>query len=308
MSGPLAMRMRPDAAEAAASLRTIRDLLRHAESRFRAADVAFGHGTDDAYDEAAWLVLWSLHLPPHRLEQHLDAALTPSELRDAVALIERRCNERIPTAYLTGEAWLRGLRFECDARALVPRSLIAELLDEDGLANWLQAQRVGAVLDLCTGGGSIAVFAAFRYPQATVQATDLSADALALARRNLALHRVADRIDLAQGDLYEPVGSRRFDLIITNPPYVNAGSMADLPPEFRAEPQGALAGGTDGMDLVRRIVAGARERLLPGGLLVIEIGHEADHFEAAFPALEFTYLPTAGSERAVVLVEHDALP
>jgi ribosomal protein L3 glutamine methyltransferase len=308
MSAFPAARARPGADEAAASLRTVRDLLRHAESRLRAAEVAFGQGTDDAYDEAAWLVLWSVHLPPHRLETHLDAALTPSEVRAAVALIERRCTGRLPAAYLTGEAWLRGLRFECDERALVPRSLIAELLDDDGLSSWMEAGRVESVLDLCTGGGSIAVFAAHRYPQATVHGADLSAEALALAQRNLALHGVDGRVVLAQGDLYGAVGAQRFDLILTNPPYVNAGSMAALPPEFRAEPQGALAGGVDGMDLVRRIVAGARERLQPGGLLVVEIGHESDHFEAAFPALEFTYLPTAGADCAVVLVERDALP
>jgi len=301
-------RAAPDPVAAQQALRTVRDLVRHAESCLRAAGVAFGHGTDDPRDEAAWLVLWSLHLPPDRLEPYLDARLAPEEIRAAIALVQRRCTERLPAAYLTGEAWLRGLRFIADARALVPRSLLAEILDDDGLGDWIDAERVESVLDLCTGGASIAVFAALRYPHAHITATDLSAEALALAGENVALHGLSARIALRQGDLYEAVGAETFDLILTNPPYVNAMSMAALPAEFRAEPQAALAGGSDGMDLVRRIVAGARARLRPGGALAIEIGHEADHFEAAFASLEFAYLPSAGADRAVVLIERDALP
>lgn len=309
MAPVAAPRPEPSAAAAVRALQTVRDVIRYAVSRMNAAGVAFGQGTDDAFDEAAWLVLWSLHLQPDRLEPFLDARLAPAELRAAIGLIERRCTERLPAAYLTGEAWLRGQRFLCDPRALVPRSLLAELIDDDGLSPWIDDPRtVGSVLDLCTGGGSIAIFAARHFASARVTGTDLSADALDLAAANVALHGLADRIELRCGDLYQPVASERFDLIVSNPPYVNGASIAALPPEFRHEPQAALAGGADGMDLVRRIVDGARPRLNAGGLLVIEIGHEADHFEAAFPGLEFGYLPTAGTDRAVVLLEHDALP
>jgi ribosomal protein L3 glutamine methyltransferase len=304
-----APRAEPDAAAAIRSLQTVRDVLRFAVSRMNAAGVHVGQGTVETFDEAVWLVLWGLHLPPDRLEPFLDARLTPAEVRAAVSLIERRCVERMPAAYLTGEAWLRGLRFVCDPRALVPRSLLAELIDDDGLSPWIDDPlSVGSVLDLCTGGGSIAVFAARHFAAARVTGADLAAEALELAAVNVALHGLDDRIRLRRGNLYEAVADERFDLIVTNPPYVNAASMSALPPEFRHEPPAALAGGGDGMDLVRRIVSGARAHLNPGGLLVIEIGHEAAHFEAAFAGLEFGYLPTAGTDRAVVLLEHDSLP
>jgi ribosomal protein L3 glutamine methyltransferase len=302
-------RAHPGVAEAKAALRTVRDLLRHAVSRMQAAGVALGHGTDDPWDEAAWLVLWSLHLPLDRLEPVLDAALAPAEVAAAVDLIERRCTERMPAAYLTGEAWLRGVRFLADPRALVPRSPIAEVLEAGALDPWLPEPRaVRRVMDLCTGGGSLAILAARRFADAAVVGSDLSADALALAAENVALHGFAGRVSLRNGSLWEPVAGERFDLVLCNPPYVNAGSMAALPPEFLHEPQGALAGGTDGMDLVRQIVAGARRHLMMGGLLVLEIGHEARHFEAAFPRLEATWLPTEGGDDRSVLLERDALP
>jgi ribosomal protein L3 glutamine methyltransferase len=308
-AGPRFERPTPNAFEAREALRTVRDLLRWSVTRMAAADVAFGHGTADAWDEAAWLVLWSLRLPPDRLEPVLDARLAPSEVAAAVALVERRCVERLPAAYLTGEAWLRGVRFLSDPRALVPRSPIAELLDTDALDPWLpDPLAVERVLDLCTGGGSLAILAARRFPAASVIGADLSGDALALAAENIALHGLGERVALRRGDLWAPVADEAFDLVVCNPPYVNAGSMAELPPEYLAEPQGALGGGSDGMDLVRRIVAGARARLAPGGLLVLEIGHEAPHFEAAFEGLEFTYLPTEGGDDRIVLLERDALP
>ena len=309
MSGLPFRRVSPSPAEARAALHTVRDLVRHAVSRLVATGAALGHGTDDPWDEAAWLVLWSLHLPLERFEPVLDARLTPCEVGAVIELIERRCAERLPAAYLTGEAWLRGVRFLCDPRALVPRSPIAELLDSDALAPWLpEGLEVGRVMDLCTGGGSLAILAARRFPGAQIVATDLSADALALAAANVALHGLGDRITLRQGSLWAPVSGERFDLIVCNPPYVNADSMATLPPEYLHEPRSALAGGADGMDLVRRIVAGASRHLGPGGLLVLEIGHEAPHFEAAFPALEFTWLPTEGGDDRIVLLERDALP
>jgi ribosomal protein L3 glutamine methyltransferase len=297
------------AADATAALHTVRDLLRYGVSRLAAAGASLGHGTDDPWDEAAWLVLWSLHLPLDRLEPVLDARLAPVEVAAAVDLIERRCTERLPTAYLTGEAWLRGVRFLSDPRALVPRSPIAEVLDAGTLEPWLPEPRaVRRVMDLCTGGGSLAILAALRFPEATVTGTDLSAEALALAAENVALHGLGARLDLRAGSLWAPVAGERFDLILCNPPYVNERAMAGLPEEYRHEPRGALAGGADGMDLVRTIVADARRHLSAGGLLVLEIGHEADHFEAAFPRLEATWLPTEGGDDRIVLLERDALP
>jgi ribosomal protein L3 glutamine methyltransferase len=295
--------------EAARSMQSVRDLIRYAVSRLQAAQASFGHGTDNAWDEAVWLVLWSLHLPLDRLDPVLDARLAPSEINAVIALIERRCTERVPLAYLIGEAWLRGERFLCDARALVPRSPIADLLDSDALEPWLaEAGEIASVLDLCTGGASLAILAAHRFGQATVIGSDLSTDALALAGENIDLHRLADRVSLRQGSLWSPLEGERFDLVLCNPPYVNAASMAELPAEFKHEPVSALAGGNDGMDLIRQIVAGARAHLNPGGLMLLEVGHEALHFEAAFAALEFIWLPTASGDNSVALIERDALP
>lgn len=293
------------------TLVTVRDLLRWAVTRLSAAQVALGQGTADLYDEAAWLLLSSLHLPPDTLEPFLDARTLPHERDVFLALLARRCDERVPTAYLTGQAWLHGVPFKADARALVPRSLIADLLvgdAVDALNAWLPAdEAVQDVLDLCTGGGSLAVLAARRFPHARVTASDVSGDALALAAENLRLHGLQDRIALVQSDLYAALRGRRFDLILCNPPYVNAQSMRALPPEFQAEPVGALAGGTDGMDLVRRIVSEAPDMLEPDGVLVLEIGHEADHFHAAFADREFVWLPVPAGERMVALMTHEQL-
>lgn len=301
-----ATRLVPGPLQAARELLTVRDCLRYACTRFAATGVSYGQGTDDPWDEAAWLVLWALHLAPDRLEPFLDARLTARERRVVLEMVDRRCRERIPTAYLTGEAWLRGLRFRADARALVPRSLIAEAL-EDSLPHWLGDREPAAVLDLCTGGGSLAVFAARSFPNARVDATDLSTEALALARENLELHGLEDHVSLFEGDLFSGLGDRSYDLILCNPPYVNAASMEALPPEFLAEPRGALAGGADGMDLVRRILAEAPGRLAPEGVLLLEIGHEADHFAAAFPRLEHAWLPVAAGDDQLVLVTREQL-
>jgi ribosomal protein L3 glutamine methyltransferase len=299
-------RLPPSADEAAAGLNTLRDLIRWACTRLNAAGAVFGHGTENAQDEATWLALWALHLPLDRPEPFLDATLLPSERAAIARLIERRCDERVPAAYLTGEAWLRGMRFLADPRALVPRSLLVEMLEE-GLDSWLPDTPVQTVLDLCTGSASIAIAAALHFGHAHVDACDLSDPALALAGDNRALYHLEDRLTLLQGDLYEPLGERRYDLILSNPPYVNAASMALLPAEFRQEPVGALAGGTDGMDLVERILRGAPPHLNPEGLLVIEIGHEAAHFEAAFARLEFAYVPVSAGERMIVAITREAL-
>lgn len=300
-------RVVPSGAEARAVLCTVRDLVRYASTRFHAAELSFGHGSAAAFDEAAYLVLWALHLSPERLEPFWDARLTAAEISSVLELIERRCVERVPASYLTGEAWLRGLRFKSDARALVPRSLIAEALDES-FAIWLETHPPAApawparVLDLCTGGGSIAVFAADCFPQAAIVASDCSEAALELAAENIELHGCSERIELLHGDLYAPLGEQRFDLILCNPPYVNSAAMAALPAEFLAEPQAALAGGSDGMDLVRRILAGAVLHLESDGILLLEIGHEAEHFEQAFPTLEFSYLEVTAGAQMLVLV------
>lgn len=301
-------RVLADAKSAARELRTLRDLLRWAVSHFEAAQLAYGHGTDNAWDEAVSLLLFALHLPPERLDPWLDARLTQREREGAIALLARRITTRLPAPYLTGEAWLRGFRFVCDERALVPRSPIAEALDE-ALPQWLDVHRPNApyaprsVLDLCTGGGSLAVLAAFAFPEASIVGADVSTHALELAALNGALYELEERIEWVRCDLFEALASQRFDLIVCNPPYVNEASMRTLPAEFRAEPRGALAGGSDGMDLARRIVAQAGSHLAADGLLLLEIGHEAAHFEAAFPELEFHYLPVAAGEHQIVLIE-----
>jgi len=296
----------PGPEQAARELVTLRDLIRWSCSRMAAAGVALGQGTESLRDEATWLALWALRLALDDPEPHLDARLLTAEREAIAALVERRCVERLPTAYLTGEAWLRGLRFRADPRALVPRSVLVEALD-GALDPWLPDDPPATVLDLCTGGGSIAVAAALRFAQASVSATDLSADALALAAENLALHGLEDRVTLYQGDLYGGLPAARHALILSNPPYVNAASMAALPAEYRHEPQQALAGGPDGMHLIARILREAPERLARQGLLVIEIGHEAHHFEAAFPGLEFAYVPVSAGEEMIVATSREAL-
>jgi ribosomal protein L3 glutamine methyltransferase len=285
------------------ALVTIRDLLRHAVSRFNQARLFFGHGSVDAWNEAVYLILHTLHLPLDRLDPFLDARLTKSE-RDAVlAIIDRRVDERVPAAYLTGEAWLGDYRFVVDERVIVPRSFIAELLFEQ-LTPWIaDADAVTAVLDLCTGSGCLAIIAADVFPSASVDAVDVSADALAVARINVEGYALDDRVRLIESDLFNDVPVRRYDLIVTNPPYVNDASMDRLPDEYRHEPRMALAGGRDGLDLVRRILAEAANRLTDDGLLVVEVGNERAHVEAAFPDLPCTWLSTSAGDDAVFAIQ-----
>jgi ribosomal protein L3 glutamine methyltransferase len=251
--------------------------------------------------------LWQLGLPLDDLDGVARRMLTPREAAAIDALVAERIATRKPAAYLTREAWLQGVPFTVDERSIVPRSLIAELIGDGTLDAWL-SERTQRVLDLCTGNGSLAVLAALAWPAVQVDATDLSADALAVARINVERHGLADRIALLQGDGLGAVDGRSYDLILCNPPYVNRASMAALPPEYRAEPALALDGGTDGMDFIRPLLARARAGLSDGGVLVLEIGHEAGHFEAAFPELEFAYLPTHDTDNQVVLVTREALP
>jgi len=296
------------AEQAGNELFTLRDLLRFAVSRFNEAKLFFGHGSDNAWDEAAYLLLHHLHLPLDRLEPFLDARLTSEERVGALRPRDRRVSERLPAAYLSNEAWLGEHRFYVDERVIVPRSFIAELLHEQ-LAPWIdEPDAIGSVLDLCTGSGCLAILAAHAFAAASVDAVDLSDDALAVARRNVAEHELGDRVRLLQGDLFASLGGRRYDLIIANPPYVSAASMASLPAEYRHEPELALASGDDGLDLTRAILGGARRHLEPHGLLVVEIGHNRETLEAAFPDTPFTWLDTSAGDQYVFLLHRDELP
>ena len=285
---------------------TLLELVERSAARLERAGVCCAQGTTNAWDEAAWLVLWRLGLPLDALDEHAARAVAPAEQAAADALVAQRMQTRRPAAYLTGEAWLQGVPFTVDERVIVPRSLIAEPLVDGVLDAWMPAPP-RRVLDLCTGGGSLAVLAALAWPEARILATDLSADALAVARLNVERHGLAGRITLAQGDGLAAAPGR-FDLILCNPPYVNAESMAALPPEFRAEPALALDGGADGMRFVRTLVAGARAHLAEHGVLVLEIGHERAHFDAAFPGLEVVWLPTSAGDEQVLLIEAGSLP
>ena len=290
-------------------LKTVRDLLRLAVSRFTAARLSFGHGSANAYDEAAYLVLHTLNLPLDTLDPFLDARLLPEEVDAVLEVIDRRVTERVPAAYITHEAFMHGLRFYVDSRVIVPRSFIGELL-QDGLEPWLgDIGQIGPVLELCTGSGCLPIIAAHVWPNARIDAVDISSDALAVARRNVADYKMEARIALFEGDLYAPLPSgATYDVILTNPPYVNEQSMRELPAEYLAEPRLALAGGDDGMDIVRRIIAGAKKRLNPGGVLVVEIGNEHDNVEAAFPDLDIVWLSVSAGDDQVFLVTYDALP
>ncbi len=289
------------------SLITVRDWLRFAVSRFNEAKLFFGHGSDNAFDEAAYLILHTLHLPLDRLEPFLDASLTHGESESLLRVIERRVRERVPAAYLTGEAWLAGHRFVVDERVIVPRSFIAELLAEQ-LAPWVEdADAVSSVLDLCTGSGCLAILAALAFPEAQVDAVDLSKDALAVAAVNVADYGMAERIALVESDLFVALQGRTYDVIVSNPPYVDAESVAALPPEYRAEPALALGSGEDGLDATRQILAAAKAHLNPGGLLVVEIGHNRDVLEAACPDLPFVWLDTAGGDQFVFLLRREDL-
>jgi ribosomal protein L3 glutamine methyltransferase len=278
-------------------------------ARLKQAGVSFGHGTTNAFDEAAWLVLWSLALPLDALEAKAHQELSADEQAKAEALITQRIETRQPAAYLTKEAWLQNVPFYVDERTIVPRSFIAELLadgEQQGTLDAWLSDETAKVLDLCTGNGSLAVITAMAYPEVTVDAADISADALAVARINVDKHKLGARITLLQSDLLASVNGP-YDLIVCNPPYVNTNSMAALPAEFKAEPALALAGGDDGMDFVRRIIQDAAKKLSPIGVLVLEIGHERAHFEHAFRRLEVAWLDTSAGDDQVLLVTRDAI-
>lgn len=288
---------------------TLIDLITAQSARLKSAGVSFGHGTGNAFDEAAWLVLWSLRMPLDALESKARTELSAEQQAEAEALITRRIETRRPAAYLTQEAWLQNVPFYIDERSIVPRSYIAELLADGEATGTLDAwlsDETQRVLDLCTGNGSLAVIAAMAYPEITVDASDLSQDALAVARINVDRHKLGTRISLLHSDLFDAVRGP-YDLIVCNPPYVNSRSMQALPAEYQAEPAMALAGGEDGMDLVRRILRDAPRHMSANAVLVLEIGHERHHFEHAFRRLEVAWLETSGGEDQVVLVGREAL-
>ena len=288
-------------------LQTLRDLLRYTVSQFNAAGIAFGHGSDNAWDEAVYLLLHALHLPLDTLDPFLDARVLPEERVQYLKLIKRRITERLPAAYLTGEAWLQGRRFTVDQRVIVPRSPIAELLTRD-LAPWISDPAdIGFVLDLCTGSGCLAVFAALAFSNAQVDAVDLSEHALEVANKNIRHYGLDGRITTHRSDMFDQLPQCEYNLIICNPPYVNNHSMEALPPEYRHEPTMALAGGEDGMDLIRKLLHDAPDFMASDGMLVLEIGNEYDHFLAAFPHLDPIWLSTENTDNQILLLTREQL-
>ena len=292
------------------SAMTLPALIEQAAQRLEAAGVAFGHGTQSAFDEAVWLVLWrlGLHLDTD-LDEMADQTLSAEQQTACAALIEERISTRKPAAYLTREAWLQGVSFYIDERAIVPRSLIAEVLADGTIDAWLSDQTT-RVLDLCTGNGSLAVLAALAWPEVQVTGADISDDALAVAAINVERHELDERVRLVHSDglsSLNPPAHGPFDLILCNPPYVCQASMDALPAEYRAEPELALAGGTDGMDFVRQLFKQAPERMSEHAVLVLEIGNEVDHFIAAFPELEVAWLDTSAGDDQVLLIAREAL-
>jgi ribosomal protein L3 glutamine methyltransferase len=284
---------------------TIRDWLRFAVSRFQEAGLAYGHGSINAYDEAAYLILHALHLPLDQLEPFLDARLLPEEKARLADILRQRAEKRVPAAYLTGEAWLQGYRFKVDQRVIVPRSFLAPMILEQ-FTPWLdEPEQVTTALDLCTGSGCLAILMGLAFPDAEIDAVDLSPDALEVARDNVSDYDLTDRIHLIKSDMFSQLGNRKYDLIVSNPPYVNAASVAALPEEYHHEPAMALGSGDDGLDATRIILREAPKHLNPGGLLAVEIGHNRDALEMAFPAIEFTWPELEGGDDTLFLVRRE---
>ncbi|OSI18458.1 ribosomal protein L3 N(5)-glutamine methyltransferase [Neisseria dentiae] len=292
--------------EAAKHLSTVRDILRFAVSRFNEAGLHFGHGSDNAHDEAAYLILHTLNLPLDTLEPYLDAKLLSAEKEEVLGLIERRVTERIPVAYLTHQAWQGEFDFYVDERVIVPRSFVYELLGEP-LLPWIEHEElVHRALDLCTGSGCLAIQMAHHYPAAEIDAVDLSLDALEVAAVNIESYGLEERINLIHTDLFEGLEGT-YDLIVSNPPYVDAESVAELPEEYLHEPELALGSGSDGLDATREIILQAAKFLNPKGVLLVEIGHNRDVLEAAYPELPFTWLETSGGDGFVFLLTREQL-
>ena len=285
---------------------TIQDFVRWGASRFNAEDLFFGHGTDNALDEAAHLVLHALHLPPDLSATYRECRLTYPERSQVAELLERRVSERKPAAYLTNRAWFAGLEFYVNENVLVPRSPLAELV-EAGFDPWVDPEAVGRVLDLCSGSGCIGIACAVYLPEAEVDLADVSSKALEVASRNLARHRLEDRVRVLESDLFAGVGERQYDVIVSNPPYVSAAELATLAEEFRKEPQLGLAGGESGLDLVLRILCDAPDYLNEGGVLVVEVGNSAPELERRFPDLPFLWLDFERGGEGVFLIKREQL-
>ena len=286
-----------------AELVTVRDWLRYAVTRFNRAGCFYGHGLQDAYDEAVYLILHTLALPLDRLEPFLDACIPGDEREDILEVIEKRADDRLPAAYITGEAWLGEFRFQVDKRVIIPRSYFAELL-HDGFTPWVQdPDAVTAAMDMCTGSGCLAILMAFAFPNAEIVAVDISQDALDVAAANIATYGLEDRIRLVKSDGFAQVPEQRFDFILSNPPYVTREAMDALPAEYLHEPGLALGSGEDGLDLVRKLLADAPRYLAPEGLLAIEVGHNREIVEAAFPALSPTWLSAPSGDDKIFVLE-----
>jgi ribosomal protein L3 glutamine methyltransferase len=293
--------------EAKKNLHTVRDVMRFAVSRFNEAKLFFGHGTQNAYDEAAYLILHTLHLPHDTLDPFLDARLVPMELSAVLAQIEARVTRRVPAAYLTHEAWLGEHKFYVDERVIVPRSFIAELLLEQ-LQPWVEdPDEIHTALDMCTGSGCLAILTALAFPNAMVDAVDLSDDALAVAQRNVDEYGLEEQVRLVKSDLFSNLKGATYDVIISNPPYVNAASMNKLPEEYLREPQMALASGADGLDHIRVILRESRKHLNNKGFLIVESGHNRDVIESTFPTLPFTWLDVSAGDEFVFLLRAEDL-
>ena len=286
-----------------AELVTVRDWLRYAVTRFNRAGCFYGHGLQDAYDEAVYLILHTLALPLDRLEPFLDACIPGDEREEILEVIEKRAVDRLPAAYITGEAWLGEFRFQVDKRVIIPRSYFAELL-HDGFSPWVQdPDAVTAAMDMCTGSGCLAILMAFAFPNAEIVAVDISQDALDVAAANIAAYGLEDRITLVKSDGFSAVPAQRFDFILSNPPYVTREAMEALPAEYLHEPGLALGSGEDGLDLVRKLLADAPRYLAPEGLLAIEVGHNREIVEDAFPALSPTWLSAPSGDDKIFILE-----
>ena len=294
--------------QARSELRSVRDLLRYGVSRLTQAGVFFGHGSANAYDETAYLILHTLHLPLDLLDPFLDARLTTSEIRSVTGILDRRARLRLPAAYLTHEAWLGDCKFYVDERVIVPRSFIAEIIPTR-FSPWVsQPAKVTRILDMCTGSGCLAILLALAFPEAQVDAVDVSPDALAVAARNVKDYALDARVHLIESNGFTALTGKRYDLIISNPPYVDQQAMAALPAEYRQEPQLALASGADGLDFVKRLLHTSRAHLASGGHLVVELGHNRAVLERTFPALPCTWVSVSGGDDLVFLLERDQLP
>jgi len=287
----------------AEELTTIRDWIRYAVSQFEASDIFYGHGTDNSYDEAVWLIMSGLHLPTETLDNFLDAAITKAERKHLAYLIEQRITKHTPTAYLVREAWLHDFKFYVDERVIVPRSFIAELLLDDSLSPWIEfPEMIQSAADICTGSGCLGVLLAHAFPSAAIDVVDISPDALAVSNINIANYGLEAQVTAIQSDMFSALEGKTYDVLISNPPYVDAPSMAQLPTEYRNEPQLALGSGKDGLDHTHTILREAANYLTDEGILIVEIGHNRDALLEAYPEVPFIWLGTSGGDQFVFLL------